>query len=98
MAEWWYNTNHHYSTSLTPFEAVYGYSPPSLLSYVPSTSANLAVDTQIRDRNVIINLLKEHLHKAQNRIKIPADKNRTERVFQEGDWVTATNRLLLENI
>jgi hypothetical protein len=66
---------------------VYGYSPPSLLSYVPGTSANLAVDTQLQDRNVIINLLKEHLNKAQNRMKLQANKNRTELVFQEGDWV-----------
>jgi hypothetical protein len=69
MAEWWYNTNHHSSTGITPFEVVYGYPPPSLLSYVPGTSANLAVDTQLQDLNVIINLLKEHLHKAQNRMK-----------------------------
>jgi hypothetical protein len=49
LAEWWYNTNHHSSTGLTPFEAVYGYAPPSLLSYVPGTSANLAVDSQLKD-------------------------------------------------
>jgi hypothetical protein len=87
MAEWWYNTNHHSATGLTPFEAVYGYPPPSLLSYVPRTAANLAVDTQLKDRNVIINLLKEHLQLAQNRMKVQADKGRTERVFQIGDWV-----------
>lgn len=87
MAEWWYNTNHHSSTRLTPFEAVYGYSPPSLLSYVPGTSANLAVDTQLIDRNTLIGILKEHLQQAQNRMKLQADKNRTEREFTEGDWV-----------
>jgi hypothetical protein len=31
LAEWWYNTNHHSSTGLTPFEALYGYPPPVLL-------------------------------------------------------------------
>jgi hypothetical protein len=87
MAEWWYNTNHHSATGMTPFEAVYGYPPPSLISYVPGTTANLAVDAQLKDRNSIINLLKEHLHKARNQMKIQADKTRTERVFQEGDWV-----------
>lgn len=87
MAEWWYNTNHHSSTGFTPFEAVYGYSPPTLLSYIPGTTANLAVDTQLRDRNKIINLLKEHLLLAQNRMKLQADKHRTKREFQEGDWV-----------
>jgi len=87
LAEWWYNTNHHSSTGLTPFEAVYGYAPPSLLSYVLGTSANLAVDSQLKDRTTIINLLKEHLQQAQNRMKVQADKHRTEREFQVGDWV-----------
>jgi len=87
MAEWWYNTNHHSSTGLTPFQAIYGYSPPSLLSYVPGTSANLAVDTQLQDRNAIINTLKENLQLAQNRMKVYADKNRSEREFEVGDWV-----------
>jgi hypothetical protein len=54
---------------------------------VPGTSANLVVDTQLKDRNVIINLLKEHLQLAQNRMKVQADKGRTERVFQIGDWM-----------
>jgi hypothetical protein len=87
LAEWWYNTNHHSTTGFTPFEALYGYPPLTLLSYVPGTSANLAVDPQLRDRTTTISLLKEHLHLAQNRMKTQADKHRTERVFAEGDWV-----------
>jgi hypothetical protein len=45
----------------TPFRALYGYLPPTLLSYVPGTSGNLAVDSQLWDRTTIISLLKEHL-------------------------------------
>jgi hypothetical protein len=85
MAEWRYNTNHHSSTGITLFEAMYGYSPPYLLSYVPGTSTNIVVDTQLRDHNTIINLLKEHLQQAQNRMKVQEDKNRTKREFHEGD-------------
>jgi hypothetical protein len=87
MAEWWYNTNHHSSTGFTPFEAVYGYPPPSLLSYVQGTSANLAVDAQLRDRTMVLSLLREHLHDAQNRMKLQANKHHLERKFQPGDWV-----------
>jgi hypothetical protein len=87
LAEWWYNTNYHSATKITPFEAVYSYAPPSLLSYVPGTSANLAVDSQLKDRNSMVNLLKEHLQQAQNRMKLFADKKRTERIFNLGDWV-----------
>lgn len=85
MAKWWYSTNHHSSTGITPFEAVYGYFLPSLLSYVPSTSANLAMDTQLRDRNRLLSFLKEHLQLAQNIMKTQAYKHRTEREFQEED-------------
>jgi hypothetical protein len=89
LAEWWYNTSHHSSTGLTPFQAIYGYTPPTLLSYVPGTTANQAVYTQLRDCTAVlmITLLKEHLHKAQHRMKMFADKNRSDRQFNVGDWV-----------
>jgi transposase InsO family protein len=87
LVEWWYNTNHHSSIGLTPFEALYGYPPPVLLSYVPGTTANMAVDNILQDRNSTINLFKEQLHKAQHRMKSQADKKHIERVFQIGDWV-----------
>lgn len=76
MAEWWYNTNYHSTTGITPFEAVYEYPPPSLISYVLGTATNLVVDVQLKDRNSIINILKEHLHKARNRMKNQADKHK----------------------
>jgi hypothetical protein len=38
LAEWWYNTSYHTGTRMTPFEAVYGQKPPSVLSYLPCTS------------------------------------------------------------
>ena len=31
LAEFWFNTNFHTSTKLTPFEALFGYPPPKLL-------------------------------------------------------------------
>ncbi len=62
LAKWWYNTSNHCSTGYTPFEAVYSYAPPTLFSYVPGTSANLAVDSQLWDRKTVLTLLKEHLH------------------------------------
>lgn len=30
-AEWWYNSTHHSSIEMTPFQAVYGYPPPTNL-------------------------------------------------------------------
>jgi hypothetical protein len=79
--------HHHSSTGYTPFEAVYGYALPTLLSYVPGTLANMAVDTQLWDCMTVLTLLKEHLHHAQNRMKTYADKHRSDRQFNVVDWV-----------
>uniref|UniRef100_A0A2N9EMM8 RNA-directed DNA polymerase n=1 Tax=Fagus sylvatica TaxID=28930 RepID=A0A2N9EMM8_FAGSY len=35
LAEYWFNTNYHTSTKLSPFEALYGYLPPRLIKFVP---------------------------------------------------------------
>ncbi|KAK3136416.1 hypothetical protein QOZ80_5BG0433940 [Eleusine coracana subsp. coracana] len=41
----------------------------------------------LTERELMIKLVQQHLHRAQQRMKIQADKKRTERVFQVGDWV-----------
>jgi hypothetical protein len=38
LAEWLYNNTYLTTTRMTPFEAVYGQKPPSVLSYLPGTS------------------------------------------------------------
>jgi hypothetical protein len=38
LVGWWYNTSYHTATCMTPFEAVYGQNPPSVLSYLPRVS------------------------------------------------------------
>ena len=45
LAEFWFNTNYHTATKMTPYEALYGYSPPRLMDYVPSTTQVAAVDS-----------------------------------------------------
>jgi hypothetical protein len=87
LAEWWYNTSHHSATNITSFEAVYSYKPPALLFYVSGTSANLAVDSFLRDRTTVLTFLKEHLQAAQHCMKTQVDKHRSERQFDIGDWV-----------
>ena len=43
-AEYCYNTSWHSSIKRTPFEVVYGRSPPTLLAYVPGTARVAAVE------------------------------------------------------
>jgi transposase InsO family protein len=87
LAEWAYNTSVHTSTKLTPFEAVYGYPPPRLLPYEPGTTSVQAVEDTLKTREFILSLIRENLQDAQARMKLFADRLRTFREFDIGDWV-----------
>jgi hypothetical protein len=87
LAEWWYKTSYHTTTRMTPFEAIYGHKPPSVLSYLPGTSKVQAVDQTLTVREDILRTLKENLVMAQNCMKQQADQGLSERQFAEGDQV-----------
>jgi AraC-like DNA-binding protein len=72
---------------MTPFEAVYGQNPPSVLSFFPGVSKVQAVDQTLIVREAIIRTLKENLVMAHNRMKQQADQGHSERQFAEGDQV-----------
>ncbi|KAL7096902.1 hypothetical protein ACP275_10G109800 [Erythranthe tilingii] len=72
---------------MTPFQAVYGIPPPSLLDYVPGTSWVQAIDEYLRDRDAILRELKHNLIIARNRMKCKAGQHRPEVSFDEGDYV-----------
>jgi hypothetical protein len=61
LAEFSYNTSLHFSTKTTPFEAVYGTPPPTLLTYVPGISRIQVVDESLRDRDAILRELRHNL-------------------------------------
>ena len=85
--EYSYNTALHSSTRMTPFEAVYGVPPPTLLSYVPGTIKLQAVDEELRTREEILKELRRNLLVAQARMKAQSDKHRREVTFEVGDYV-----------
>jgi hypothetical protein len=87
MAEYWYNTSFHSSLKVTPFEALYGFPPPTLSEFsIPGT-----VDSETQDfitqRQKMLQTIKENLLQAQARMKKFADRNRVERSFKPGDMV-----------
>ncbi|KAF7139795.1 hypothetical protein RHSIM_Rhsim06G0000800 [Rhododendron simsii] len=87
LAEWWYNTTFHISTGITPYEALYGQSPPDYRHYTPGGTTIAVADGLLKDRETVLKLLKEHLISSQHRMKQIADSHRTEREFEVGDWV-----------
>ncbi|KAI5425278.1 hypothetical protein KIW84_031180 [Lathyrus oleraceus] len=62
--EYWYNTNYHASLKTTPFEALYGRTPPVLIRGNTPFSAVDEVHKLTAERNVILKELQEQLLKA----------------------------------
>jgi len=87
LAEWWYNTSFHIATKMTPFMALYGYKPPSITSYLRQNSKVQAVEHHIEHQQQVLQILKDNLVFAQNRMKQQADQHRNERSFDVGNWV-----------
>ncbi|KAL2250254.1 UNVERIFIED_CONTAM: Transposon Ty3-I Gag-Pol polyprotein [Sesamum indicum] len=87
LAKFWFNTNFHTGLKATPFQALYGYPPQQLTMGPYQQSHHSDVEELIQERAKVLQMLKENLQLAQHRMKIYADRKRTEREFQVGDEV-----------
>lgn len=72
---------------MTPFQALYGWPPPTVTTYVPGTSKIADLDELLTQRTHILQLLKDNLTRAHNRMVQQANTKRTDKEFKEGDWV-----------
>ncbi|GJX52056.1 reverse transcriptase domain-containing protein [Tanacetum coccineum] len=86
-AEYWYNTSFHSAIQMTPFEALYGRPPPSILPYTAGSSPIATLDEALRKKQSLLDTLKARLAHARNRMKQQADKHRKEKIFEVGQWV-----------
>lgn len=86
-AEFSYNTSFHSAIQMSPFKAVYGRDPPSLVSYENGSTNNADLEARLKDRDETLAVLKQHLLRAQQTMKARADAHRREVEFQEGEMV-----------
>jgi hypothetical protein len=86
-AEFWYNSNFHTAIQMSPFEALYEYSPPVLNELVGVASLSQEAQDTLADKQKMVTLLQQNLTKAQNNMKKYADQNRTPRSFELGEMV-----------
>ncbi|KAL4026411.1 hypothetical protein IC575_014841 [Cucumis melo] len=62
-AEYWYNTTYQQSLGVSPFQVVYGRTPPPLVFYGDHNKINSTLDDQLKQRDIALGALKEHLRK-----------------------------------
>lgn len=87
LAELWYNSAFHSSLGCSPFKALYGYDPQLGAAPLLPPDASPSVTQIIEDRELHLQMLKQRLQQAQNRMKLYADRNRTDKEFAVGDQV-----------
>lgn len=87
LAEFWYNTAYHSVLGSSPFKVLYGHAPRYFGVLDGVTCAVSDLEEWRQERRMITGLLRQHLLRAQQRMKEQADKHRSDRVFSKGDWV-----------
>jgi transposase InsO family protein len=87
LAEYWYNTSYHTAIQMSPFEALYGHSPRHFGVSAASACQSADLGAWLKERAVTQELLKQHLARARQIMKVQADKHRSDRQFAISDWV-----------
>lgn len=87
LAEFWYNTSMHSAPGKSPFEVLYGTSPRHLGITADSTCFVPDLQAWLDARQLMQELLHQHLECIRLRMKHQADKKRCERTFAVGDSI-----------
>ena len=87
LDEWWYNYTYHTSSKMTPLQSLYGYEPPKWKDLITNQTRVASVNDHLEDDQKVVQILKENINVARNRMKKQADQHHTEREFEVGEWV-----------
>lgn len=86
-SEFCYNKGFQSSLRATPFEVVYGRTPPRLLTDCPGLSKIEAVDQELLLRDQVLQTLRQRRAHTQNVMKAKYDSSHWDFQFQVGDQV-----------
>lgn len=87
LAEFWYNSSWHSSLGHSPFEVLYEH-PPRHFGLSPDSAVDVPkLDSWMQEREVMLSAVRQHLLRAQQRMKLQADKKHSDRQFAIGDSV-----------
>jgi hypothetical protein len=87
LAEFWYNTSYHSALGHSPFEVLYGHIPRYVGLEEQDTCQVKELDTWLQGRELVSTMIRQHLLRAQARMKQQADKERAEISFEMGDQI-----------
>jgi hypothetical protein len=86
-AEYWYNTSLHSALNKSPFEVLYGYPPRHFGIQAIDSCQVQDLASWLQERELMTDVIRQHLLRAQKRMKQQADKNRSEITYEVGDKV-----------
>jgi hypothetical protein len=87
LAEFWYNTSMHSALGCSPFEILYGHKPRRFGLQPNESAQHSELNAWLKEIELMNQVIKQHLLRAQMRMKYQVDKKRIEISFSVGDQV-----------